>query len=71
MTSLGPVFPGRFTFAKAEYESISGKIVSSWTHEEGKFSLTVTIPEGVDATVILPDGTTIRQAKSGTYTCNY
>ncbi len=67
---IRPYPGGSLTWAKAEYESIAGKIASSWTHEKGEFSLTVTIPEGVDATVILPDGTTIPQAKSGTYTCN-
>ncbi|MEG1882305.1 MAG: family 78 glycoside hydrolase catalytic domain [Clostridia bacterium] len=66
---IAPYPGGTLTYAKASYMSISGKIVSSWKKEGGKFILDVEIPEAVDATVILPDGTIIPKAVTGTYVC--
>lgn len=41
--------------ARAEYESIYGKVVSDWTAtDQGSFSLNVTIPANTSARVILP-----------------
>jgi alpha-L-rhamnosidase len=67
---IAPQPGGTFTYAKASYDSVSGKIVSSWEKEDGEFILDVEIPSQVDATVILPDGTVIKNAVTGTYTCN-
>lgn len=53
--------------ARAEYDSIRGKIVSQWTLDtDGRFSLNVTIPANTTAKIMLPDGTT-RQVSSGTH----
>jgi alpha-L-rhamnosidase len=67
---IAPQPGGTFTYAKASYDSVSGKIVSSWEKEDGEFILDVEIPSQVDATVILPDGTVIKNAVTGTFICN-
>ena len=45
---------GGFSYAKAGYESIHGKIESFWKKEDGKFTLNVTIPPNTTATVYVP-----------------
>ncbi len=49
-----PLPGGGVTWAKGEYESIRGKIVSEWKTEKGKFYLNVTVPPGTTATVKMP-----------------
>ena len=45
----------RMTAARAEYDSIYGKVLSDWKGtSEGRFSLRVTIPANTSATVYLP-----------------
>lgn len=51
---ITPVPGGNLTWAKAEYESIRGKISSDWKIEKGKFVLQVEIPVGTSATVRIP-----------------
>lgn len=46
----------RIPFVRGEYESLYGKIVSSWKLEEGRFTLQVTIPVNTTATILLPVG---------------
>lgn len=51
-------FPGgSLTFARAEYESCKGTIVSEWKCNDDVFILQVKIPDGVHARIELPDGT--------------
>ena len=45
---------GGFSYAKASYESIHGKIISDWQIEGRKFTLNVTIPANTTATVYVP-----------------
>ena len=45
---------GGFSYAKASYESIHGKIVSDWKIEGRTFTLNVTIPANTTATVYVP-----------------
>lgn len=66
---IRPYPGGSFTYAKAEYDSVKGKIVSDWKVEDGKFLLDVVIPEDVKAVVILPDGTKYENAVTGRYQC--
>ena len=42
------------TYAKAEFESIHGKIVSDWKIENGQFRLNVVIPANTTADVFVP-----------------
>ncbi|MDZ7371065.1 MAG: glycoside hydrolase family 78 protein [candidate division KSB1 bacterium] len=45
---------GGLTWARAEHESMYGKIVSSWKLQDGKMLLEVVVPPNTTATVILP-----------------
>jgi hypothetical protein len=51
---IQPEVVGDMTFAKADYQSVYGKIVSSWEKKEGKFILQVEIPVNTSATIKLP-----------------
>lgn len=51
---IQPEVVGDMTFAKAEYQSIYGKIVSAWEKKDGKLILKVEIPANTSATVKLP-----------------
>lgn len=51
---IQPEMVGDMTFAKAEYQSVYGKIVSSWEKKDGKFILEVEIPVNTSATIKLP-----------------
>jgi alpha-L-rhamnosidase len=45
---------GGFSYAKASYKSIHGKIVSDWRIKGGTFTLKVTVPTNTTATVYVP-----------------
>lgn len=45
---------GDLTFARAEHDSIRGRIVSDWKSSKGQFRLRVVIPPGATATVSVP-----------------
>jgi alpha-L-rhamnosidase len=51
---IRPHVPGDLTYAKAEYDSIRGRIVSGWKIDNGEFALDVTIPVGSTAIVYVP-----------------
>ena len=54
---IQPVPGPGITWARTGYDSRMGRIEASWsTTAEGTFSLEVTIPEGIPAEVVLPDG---------------
>ncbi len=67
-----PVPGGGLQFAKAEIKTPFGFAACEWTHENGIFTMTVTVPVGTICEAVLPDGTTQNLA-SGTYTlqCKY
>lgn len=46
---------GDLTFARADYESIHGKIASDWKIKDGQFYLHVVIPPNTTATVCIPN----------------
>jgi hypothetical protein len=50
--------PGQLTSAKATLLVPAGRITSNWRLQNGKFELEVEIPEGINATAILPSGAT-------------
>ena len=45
---------GSLTYARAEYDSVRGKIVSAWSIDIDQFNLEVTIPPNTTATVHVP-----------------
>jgi hypothetical protein len=51
---IQPEVVGDMTFAKAAYQSVYGKIVSSWEKKDGKLILEVEIPVNTSATIKLP-----------------
>ena len=44
-------------WAKGAYDSAHGRIEVSWSTADGGLALEVTVPRGVPARVVLPDGT--------------
>jgi alpha-L-rhamnosidase len=45
---------GDLTFARGEYDSVRGRISSSWRVEDGRFTLEVLVPPNTTATVHVP-----------------
>jgi alpha-L-rhamnosidase len=62
---LRPRPGGGMTWAKGSYDSIRGKIESSWSLEGGAFKLDVTIPANTSATVYVPATEEARVTESG------
>lgn len=64
---IAPKPGGHFTYAKAEYSSVYGKVVSGWKKlEAGRYEFEITIPTNTKAKVILPDGR-VQEYMAGTY----
>ena len=55
---ISPRPGGHFSFAKASYDSIYGKVESGWELREGKTVYTVTVPANCQAEIRLPGGKT-------------
>ncbi len=51
---IRPVPGGKVTSAAAHYESVRGRIESEWHVAGGSFHLTVLVPPGVTATIVIP-----------------
>ena len=58
-----------FSYVKAELKTVQGIVSVYWEIKDREFQVTVRVPAHVDATLILPDGTTVDHASSGTYSC--
>lgn len=54
---IAPKPGGHFDFAKAEYDSVYGKVVSGWKKQKEKFVFEIEIPTNCTANIILPNGT--------------
>ena len=64
---IAPMPGGRFTYAKAEYNSVYGKVASGWEKtKDGTYSYEVVVPVNTIAKVVLPDGRE-KICQSGTY----
>ncbi len=67
-----PVVGGNLRFAKAAINTPFGKASCEWTHENGIFTMTVTVPVGTTCEAILPDGTkTMLTSGPHTLQCAY
>lgn len=53
---IAPKPGGSITYAKAEYQSIYGKVACRWEKTEEGYRYTVTLPSNTTARLILPDG---------------
>jgi hypothetical protein len=51
---IEPAVVGDLAHVEAHYRAVLGEVVSNWTRQGKVFSLTVRIPVGVHATVVLP-----------------
>jgi len=58
---------GGVTWAKAEYQSIRGRIACDWRIEAGKFNLRVTIPPNTSATIRVPTKDPTQVTVSGSH----
>ena len=65
---LHPNPGGGLSYAKAEFESMYGKIVSDWKIENGNFIYNIQIPPNTTATVVLPGSDESKKLGSGKYT---
>lgn len=64
---IAPKPGGHFDFAKAEYDSIYGKVASGWKKQNDKYVYEIEIPVNCTAEIILPNG--IKQTvTAGKYT---
>jgi alpha-L-rhamnosidase len=62
---IHPVPGGGLSYAKAQYNSISGTIESGWKLDGGVLTLDVTIPANTSATVYVPAGEGAKITESG------
>lgn len=60
-TVIAPVPGGGLSWVKAAYDTPLGRIASDWQFEDGRFTLSVSIPPGSGARVVLPaaEGATV------------
>ena len=65
---IAPQMVGDVTWAKTSVDTPQGKVTCHWTRdiEHGKWAVEVSIPEGADAVLRLPDHTT-RQVAAGSH----
>ena len=63
---IKPYPGGSIEYAEVSYDSIYGKVESSWTKVDGKMKYKIVVPSNTTATVKLPDRDTLTLA-AGTY----
>jgi alpha-L-rhamnosidase len=59
--------PGSLDHASASFTAPTGKITVDWQQAQGNFQMTVTVPKGIKANALLPDGKR-QMLKAGTTT---
>ena len=64
--AIAPKPGGSLTYAKAEYQSIYGKVSCGWEKTDEGYSCTVTVPANTTAQLRLPDGR-CETLQAGTY----
>jgi len=64
-----PHFVKDLNWAKAEYHSVKGLVASQWKREGNKIILTVTVPVGCTAEILI--GSTSKTIHSGTHSFTY
>lgn len=55
--SIAPKPGGHFSYAKAEYTSVYGKVRCGWKRNSDQIEYTISVPVNCTADIILPDGT--------------
>lgn len=64
--TIAPKVGGSITYAKCEYDSIYGKVVSKWVRNGDKIKYTITVPSNSTARIELPNGT-VQTVGAGEY----
>ena len=64
---LSPIPDKRLGFAKCALETVSGRIESHWYYKDDRIAFEFTVPAGVTAEILLPDGYT-ETVGGGSYT---
>ena len=54
--TVRPFVPKALNRVKASVELVEGRVTVEWTKKNGRFTLLLDIPNGISATVIMPDG---------------
>lgn len=54
--TVAPKPGGTLTYARAEYDSVYGKVVCGWERKDGKCVYAVNVPANCTADIVLPDG---------------
>ncbi|MDR0391764.1 MAG: glycoside hydrolase family 78 protein [Planctomycetaceae bacterium] len=67
---MKPIVVGDLKFVEAEYHSVRGLIKSRWKRDDNKFHWEIEIPPGSTATVVIPNGKTLKNIPSGKHTFN-
>jgi alpha-L-rhamnosidase len=62
---IKPAVVGDLTFVRATYRSVHGEIVSNWRLANDALTLTVTVPPGATATVVVPGDGPVRTKTQG------
>jgi alpha-L-rhamnosidase len=62
---VAPQVVGDLTWARADYDSARGKIISDWKVAGGEFGLKLKVPANTTATVSLPIGEITRVLEGG------
>ena len=68
--TIAPRAGGSFTFARASFDSIYGRVESGWARDNGQTVYTVTVPPNCTAEIILP-GKPPESVCSGAYTFSF
>lgn len=53
---ISPKLGGNFNYAKAEYDSVYGKVISGWERNGDKIVYTIKVPCNCTAEIVLPNG---------------
>jgi hypothetical protein len=61
---IAPHVVGDLKWVRASYDSVRGKIVSDWGHDNGRFTLEVSIPPNTTAEIFVPANKMISRVKS-------
>ena len=67
---IKPAFIKSLSFAEASYASPLGEIFVRWERTDGGVSLRVSVPDGMTAGIVLPDGTRFSHTGDRVYTCH-
>lgn len=54
--TVRPFLPKALNHVKASVELVEGRMTVEWTKKHGLFTISLDVPNGVNATIMMPDG---------------